>query len=220
MGVRVPAECASVVLSENELLGLASKSAQGCGLPEDVAATLASAVLWLERRSWAGVSLLVDELDLGAEGASRLQAVLGAMDWATVDGDRHDISPCCGVLLIGLAGALAHERGGAFELGVTTSANAAPTTIVVDADGVIEVATEQMFDADLGAVGAITVLQARYRSYGNGSLAPRSTAVAPFRVALDPDILARLSAYAARTMVPASEQSRLAGAGAGLTDND
>lgn len=42
----------------------------------------------------------------------------------------------------------------------------------------------------------------------------------PARLQVDPDDIAQWQALAAKTFVPESEQSRLAGAGAGLTDND
>lgn len=40
------------------------------------------------------------------------------------------------------------------------------------------------------------------------------------RIAIDPELESYLQELAARTYVPASEASRLAGAGAGLSDND
>jgi len=48
---------------------------------------------------------------------------------------------------------------------------------------------------------------------------PPTTATAP-RVAMSPTLWAHLNKLAAKTYVPASEASRIAGAGAGLTDND
>jgi|TARA_B110000908_G_scaffold168922_1_gene224892 hypothetical protein len=42
----------------------------------------------------------------------------------------------------------------------------------------------------------------------------------PARLMVDPEDITRWQALAAKTFVPESEQSRLAGAGAGLTDND
>lgn len=42
----------------------------------------------------------------------------------------------------------------------------------------------------------------------------------PARLEIDPDDMAAWQALAAKTYVPESAQSRLAGAGAGLTDND
>jgi hypothetical protein len=49
---------------------------------------------------------------------------------------------------------------------------------------------------------------------------PTTTPTPQGPVHLPPDLLARLDALGARTYVPASDASRLAGAGAGLTDND
>ncbi len=49
---------------------------------------------------------------------------------------------------------------------------------------------------------------------------PTPAAAAEGPVHLSPDLLARLDALVSRTYVPASDASRLAGAGAGLTDND
>jgi hypothetical protein len=42
----------------------------------------------------------------------------------------------------------------------------------------------------------------------------------PARLTIDPEDMAKWQALAAKTYVPESAQSRLAGAGAGLTDND
>ena len=58
------------------------------------------------------------------------------------------------------------------------------------------------------------------QSYMDAMAGPDARPNLPVRLTVAPDMLARLEALAQRTYVPATDASRSAGAGAGLTDND
>ena len=57
-------------------------------------------------------------------------------------------------------------------------------------------------------------------SYSEALAAPDSRPALPARLALPLDLKAQMERLAQNTYVPATESSRAAGAGAGLTDND
>ncbi|MGH1576402.1 DUF3726 domain-containing protein [Planktotalea sp.] len=72
--------------------------------------------------------------------------------------------------------------------------------------------------SDLQAAGLDVRLEAKISATLCDALSQRSVPVGPFEV--DPEVWDGLALLAARILVPETEQSRLAGAGAGLSDND
>ena len=71
---------------------------------------------------------------------------------------------------------------------------------------------------DLRNAGVEATLEASFSQELLTAMQAEDAAVGPFEV--DNSLWAQLQSYAERTFVPESEASRLAGAGAGLTDND
>lgn len=188
----------TILLSYNEIQSIARKAASGAGLPHGVAEEVGNAAAWLSIRGVDAISLVVDALAEG-EGCAAILDGLGAIDelcaggtgTVALDGDA-------AVLLVGLAGAAAAERGDALGL-----------------------------DRDIGTIVPLACLNdVRSLSMpvvlclvGEGAIASR-VAVAPRPTATGAAAYAAALELAARTYVPASELSRTLGAGAGTTDND
>ena len=206
----------------NELESLLRKAAIGAGFPVGHAMAIASAGVWLGRRRFA----VCDIVYRAVSGGPR-ESVVRAVDGVTVfEAARAGVDGVAGLdlllagvagdavtledldeprLLIGLAGVAAKAHGVGFAIGAETN------EIVIGGGSEIAAAHVQF------AGGETVVLRLRSDLSGvdDGALASRYDPAATAD-----DSWTRIEQLAHRTYVPASDASRLSGAGAGLTDND
>ncbi len=208
--------------SFNELDSLVRKAARGAGLPTGHANAIATASVWLARRQFP-VCEIVSRAVLGGMSASDVDRGSNAINFrnarSAVDGPAAiDLAIAADTgtdimlqqldepaLLLGLAGdaADAHQIGftisggeQAYEVG--PRAGISPGHFMLTSGS----------DVVLSAIANTTA----------GSAAGYATRYDP--AAVGDAGWDDLTALAAKTYVPASDQSRLKGAGAGLTDND
>lgn len=210
-------------VSINEAEVMATKAAWGAGRPWGLAQEAGRAVAWLEAMRLPGAASLLALL-VASDGMPCEQLRPGA----TRDGVWQGAGPLCPVL----AGAYISDSGGeAFACSLRevysplllvpfaslTCANVqvawGTTSIVADR------VAASVEGSGLGDGIAATVLM----SPAGSSQPAKQTVTHSLRtgpVDIADEIWEALSAFAHRTYVPASESSRLKGAGAGLTDND
>lgn len=193
--------------SLGETAALALKAARGAGLPWGLAEEAAGAVFWLHQRGLPGISALCGYLDICGHDRSG-EAALCPLETGTAlsDGTR----PC------------PVNADDSLDLGFMKApllllpfvATLPPGTVWLVAEGFGDNARDDWQSGWL---------------HGHASCQLRLGATAqidPGRAGQTrlPDQFAccveRLTGYAYRTYAPATSQSRLAGAGAGLTDND
>lgn len=193
-------------VSFNELAGVAAKAARGGGCPAGLAEDVARAVVWLCRNGSDGAAALAATTgDAGwVEGLTR---TLGQLDTLVAGGASEpaaQIGPRQAALALGLAGAFAAETGAHLRVSAASGTG-------------FEIGPEGPWGALPDVTDAPLTVQLIGRGDPEPALASRGAApravvdAAAWRVLLD---------LAHRTYVPASVQSRLSGAGAGLSDND
>ena len=183
--------------SLGEIASLCTKAARGAGHPWGIAEEVGWAVRWLSGRGLAGSEACATWLQGGA-GACPIRAGLEIRDLGNVTpGTRFDDLAAPGLLLPFVAWALGAGQA------VRVTMDACP--VILSRDGV-DVTTAL---PDRAAV--------RIEAFDGEPPAPNRA----WRIVdVQPAALALLQSLAQRTYAPASEQSRLLGAGAGLTDND
>ena len=204
-----------ILLSQNEWASLGEKAARGAGYDWGHA----------EEFGWA----LAELAAMGVDASSALCDLLAAYEQGTITvprqiadlGDNADRDPlcpvCAGAALCDLAQTAVHD--GHRALGVVH----APVFLLPFA---------ARLSRQLGAAvrvyhGALPVT-VDAPMMAQGTLRLELTNCEPFdgvtppwtRIPIDPMAFDQLKAYGLRTTVPATEQSRTAGAGAGLNDND
>lgn len=194
--------------SLNEIEALARKAARGSGYSWGVAEEAGAAVRWLEARGLSGTGALCHLLNARAgapDGAccslSAGIALTDAGEMPALPGLR--IGPVLSpMLLLPFVAWLADKakqrislRCGNEDAGVTLDCGA-----LCDAD------------MDWQRCGAVLLLPGATRTGARRDPANRATCGA--------DRVAALSAFAGLTYAPATEESRLAGAGAGVSDTD
>ena len=206
----------------NELQSLLRKAAIGAGYSVGHAMAIASAGVWLGRRRFSVCDIVYRAVSGGpresvvrsVDGVSVFEAARAGVDGvagvdlliAGVAGDAVTLEELDEpTLLIGLAGVAADAHGVGFALGTEAS------SVVIGGGSEIAAAHVQF------AGGETVVLRLR------PDLSGVDGAVLASRY--DPAVTAdgswtRIEQLAHRTYVPASDASRLSGAGAGLTDND
>jgi hypothetical protein len=206
--------------SLNEIEVAARRAAIGAGLPVGLAQDVSAAVAWLVARGLDGAGCLAALLEgvrrepsiaeqqdgslifadgrVEVCGASAIDLLLSRPSGASVTVKRANAP----LLLAGLAGAAAVQHGVAFEL--VCAGNTlliAPETLDIDAtcltaDCDVTLScrkTDGADDVPLPDLNGFIIDDANWR---------------------------KIAEFAYKTYVPASEASRLTGAGAGLTDND
>jgi hypothetical protein len=217
-----------MTFSLNEVEAMGKRAARGAGLDWGIAEEAGKAARWLTARGLPGPELLAELLTRN-EGKSYEELAPASIDgvWEAKSGwlcpliagaalsDRAAEvaagrafefgSIAFPLLLAPYAASVARSRGAAIELcwpGVT---------LTISPDGGLAV------EGDMAAVTAPTTKSAHCRSGRKDTVTP--PARQPGR-AVDAKAWNRLSAFAHRTFAPATEASRIAGAGASLTDND
>lgn len=189
----------TVLLSYNEVQTLARKAASGAGLPHGIAEDIGQAAVWLSARGVDAIRVVVAAL---ADHWPAILAGQAAID-ALCCGETEEVAlddRDCGLLLIGLAGAAAMNAG----LGLAVRLGNGDVVPLMRGSDVVDripsaVALRLLSDA-VGDVSACF-----------GARRPAATDAEAYAAALG---------LAAKTYVPASELSRVQGAGAGTTDND
>lgn len=218
-----------MICSLNEVAGALRKAAVGSGYPPGPAADLAAATVWLCARRLDGVGAALASLASGYDADARWQEddsdlrftdaavgrwgsspfeLLVAAETERVVVERPD-SP---LLLMGFAGTVARSTGAAFALSDGTDAPVVVTGAGAETDRVVP---------DRATTVHIEIARAVDHHDDHHHV---DHGVAPDDVARGVEVSAEhwsaVIDLAARTYVPATNESRMSGAGAGLDDND
>ena len=213
--------------SLNEIEALAKKAARGAGRPWGVAEEAGKAVRWLVSNGLPGCEALAGllaETD-GRPEAERAPVALEGV-WTSRAGtlcpltSGAALNDCAEAILEGTGvemGQVAHP------LLVVPFAGWAAIhleTLVVVSWGDVRIGTDgwAVWIADSGEVAGGPAPADLSCRVAREIDAPKSTPA--LRGAIAPDVWKRLDAFAHRTYAPATEASRLLGAGAGVSDND
>jgi len=193
--------------SLGETAALALKATRGAGLSWGLAEEAAGAVFWLHQRGLPGISALCGYVDCygaaGTAGDAACPLVLGA---ALSDGTH----------------VVPEQLGERIDLGTVSApllllpfvATIPPGTFWLIAPGDGDAAPDPWHSGWLRG-SAPCQLQRGTAAQIAGTRAGHTRLPDRFACCVD-----RLTDFAHRTYAPATSQSRLAGAGAGLTDND
>lgn len=209
-----------MTLSLNEVEALAKKAARGVGYPWGLAEEAAKATRWLCGRSVDGCAELAgllsrcDGSDLadwapmtGNAWSARGETLCPITTGAALS-DRSDALATCDLRIENVA----HPMLLAPFAGL--SARHLDTTVALSWDDTVVTTDGEALSVRGYAESATATVTV---TTGGAMDAPRpgSTRADP-----DPATFERLSAFAHRTYAPATEESRIRGAGAGLSDND
>ncbi len=200
--------------SLNETEALCRKATRGAGFAWGEAEATGRAARWLHRQGLPGAEVLVQALEM--RGAAPIvtpgnwvssEGLLCPIRVGTALADHGHVIRGSGIeigavhvplLLLGFISAASFVTG--HSLGVEVPQGRA----VVSGD-------DLELGGEFGDADPVNVAVVR---------APRDLRKAHSRAAILPDVYARLDGFAQRTYAPATEASRIAGAGAGLSDND
>ncbi|MBR9650375.1 DUF3726 domain-containing protein [Thalassovita aquimarina] len=214
------------MFSLNEIEVTGKRAARGAGLPWGIAEEAGKAARWLVERGLPGPRLLAEVLTRNdGRDYADLAPVSDQGTWQAPSGrlcpliagaalaDRASELAAGGeialaatslpLLLAPYAACVAGQTGAAIEIGWTGA------TLTLMPDGCAIVA-----EGD-----ALTVRSAEHVYCRRARAIPAAMTFTADRD-VDADTWSRLGDFAQRTFAPATEASRLAGAGAGLTDND
>lgn len=216
-------------LSFNEIEGAAYKAARGAGFAWGLAEEAGYAARWLAERGidWlpafleaceaqetqrgGEVSVSGRRVRPGGSGSSLCPILVGA--WLADEGVASDgleiLDLRQPVLLLPFLD-LASRRSGPIAASVLPASGQPAQTLRV-CSGRLRADPLRLLDPTVATVIVEIATGARVEANVARLSRPRP---------LDMGCIARLNAYEHRTYVPASDRSRLAGAGAGLTDND
>lgn len=181
-----------MIVSRNEIHGVVRKAALGAGLSAGTADDLANATSWMEARGLGGLTLALDDIQNGGKQAQAYASICDRI----AAGEGHVQSERAGQLLIGFAA----DGAAAYDLGF-----------------VIEWTTRQV---EVGKHG--------YKQTGGGPTGPAMVRAGAQpkatpkldEIVIERDVWTRANKMAAAYYVPATDASRLGGAGAGVNDND
>jgi len=196
--------------SLGEMAALALKATRGAGLPWGLAEEAAGAVFWLHQRNLPGISALCGYLASRDQPQRTGTALCPLVTGAALSDGSH---PC------------PSQMDDTIDLGVVAApllllpfvATISPGTIWLEA-GAASTATSSPPDhwhSDWLRGSAACQLRCDAGPQIDPGHAGQTRLADHFACCVD-----RLTGYAHRTYAPATSQSRLAGAGAGLTDND
>lgn len=214
--------------SLNEIESLAKKAARGAGLEWGLAEEAGKATRWLCAAGWPGADLLAQLLtrnDGVAHDDIRPQSTTGT--WQARGGLLCPL--VAGAALSDLAeswanGETAHLGPTAFPLLLVPymawAADRTGAVLVLDYDGVRITRGGGETAVDLATDSALTAQSAPSVTLGPVDKITGAPLKRAYRGEIGQQATQTLLAFAQRTYAPETEQSRLAGAGAGLTDND
>lgn len=219
-----------IVCSSNELDALSRRAARGAGFAWGLAEEAGKAARWLAVRRLPSANLVARHLSR-SDGAryDDLAPVMDGERWAARSGDMcpviagaalsdraRDIVPGKSVtlaavafplLLTAILGRAAKATGQSFGISWTgSSVRCCPDGLYIETGDEAALEMERATDVTIQAAAADDA----------GLAMPRL----PTSVEVAPEDWAALKALAARTYVPATEESRMRGAGAGLMDTD
>lgn len=213
--------------SLNEIEAVAKRAARGAGFDWGMAEEAAKAARWLASHDLAGPDLLADVL---SQNENRAYADIAP---ASLDGTWHASS---GVLCPLASGAALNDcadrlaRGDVIVMAdvscpllilpfaawaashIEQPVSLTWTTVTIETDGEGVWIVDPDHQINLREATAVTCQQT-----SKCEEAPQRPGL---RGQVAPDIWARLNEFAERTYAPATEASRLLGAGAGVSDND
>ncbi|MDX2205258.1 MAG: DUF3726 domain-containing protein [Hyphomicrobiaceae bacterium] len=217
-------------LSFNEIEAAALKAARGAGFSWGLAEEAGFAARWLAERGldWLPALLAVCEAQLsrgettvglsghllgpgaGSDSLCPLRVGAWIADLGAVGEDGYEVHKLRHPILLLPFLDLASRQAGPIALSILP-ASGAPSQVFVVCQGALHA---DRADAPCPTLVLASVQRVQAPAVG----ASRPLLARP--AAVDPALRLRLAALEARTYVPASRHSRLAGAGAGLTDND
>lgn len=216
--------------SVNEIESLAKRAARGAGLPWGLAEEAAKAARWLAARRLPTVPLVTDLLRRN-DGVP-YEALAPDVSGDTWTARSRDLCPL-------IAGAALSDRAEAIAAGASVTLAAVSYPLLLAAFlGRAAAAIGQVFELrwpgatirclpegpHIEADGPDALQARRVESVTvrgvKHSAADRPAPRSAQRVEVSPDDWAVLKSLAHRTYVPATDESRLRGAGAGLDDND
>jgi hypothetical protein len=221
-----------LTFSLNEIDSLSKRAARGAGFSWGLAEEAGKAVRWLAARNLSGPQALANLL---TQNDGKAYAALAPVStdglWCAASG------PLC-PLITGAAlcdRAVEIGAGRTVELGPTSqpllllpfaAAVAGITGLIIELSwaGMVIVMTPQtvLLKGDSAALTIPCADSLRCRSIETAESAAASAPISASHSGREVDmgIWQQLDMFAARTFAPATEASRLAGAGAGLSDND
>ena len=207
-----------MILSFNEIEALASKATRGAGLDWGLAEEAAAAARWLAERGldWSSAVLLRCRTrasqDMHVEGTSVRGEVLCPLRLGAYLADAGLSSS--GLTLRDVAVPL-------LLMPFLARAGTRPLTVTFGGQAAYAIAGSDTYSLSGGGdarVGLSTTAVTLTLGTRIETLPPLAVRVRPLPVSVD--VLEALAVFERQTYVPASAQSRLAGAGAGLSDND
>jgi len=204
-------------LSLNEIEGGVRKAALGAGLSVGLADDTGRAVAVLQAYGFDGISAalagfantglaarpVIKNSDATFDAGNPIPNAVSALDLVAAGVVKRVLMRAieAPLLVVGLAAIAAQDQGGGFVVGVGSSGFALVSGGGIAIEGVLA-----------SGVTEVTIS----RSRPDGTVRPRPDHIPD----VPPAIWAQVQALAALTYVPATEASRLSGAGAGMTDND
>ena len=223
--VQVTPPAARRSLNEIEVMG--QRAARGAGLPWGIAEEAGKAARWLTERGLPGVERLADIL---TDNDKRLYAELAPANadgvWQASSGQLCPL--ITGTTLCDLAAEIA--KGRVMELGKTAQplllapyaagvAKLTSTAIALGWDGLTMFMTSKglAIEGNRDAMTATSTERMHCRRVDERTVPINEPVNAP---AVRAVAWSRLADFAQRTYAPATEASRLSGAGAGLSDNN
>ena len=216
-----------MAFSLNEIEATCKRAARGAGLPWGLAEEAGKAARWLTARGLPGAEELAEVLARNdGKSYGDLAPVSADGVWRAPAGRLCPI--VTGAALCDRAAEIA--AGTEIELGTVAhplllaayaaaAAKLTHTAIELSWDGAAIVLTPDGLSTD-GDPAALTTRSADSVRCRRAENAAEASPTGTPGHTVDAETWSRLSAFAHRTFAPATEASRLAGAGAGLTDND
>lgn len=209
-----------MICSLNEIGGALRKAAVGSGYPPGPDADLEAACVWLCARGFDGVGAALTSLAAGFEAQAGWQESGSELRFTDAAVGRWGLSPFellvtteferavierpdSPMLILGFAGVAAASTGAAFAL---SDGSGPPVVVTATGAATGGVVSERATTVHIELADAV--------DHGD---VPGDVAQG---VAVDDADWSRVIELAARTYVPATNESRLRGAGAGLDDND
>jgi hypothetical protein len=216
-----------MTFSLNEIEAMSKRAARGAGLPWGLAEEAGKATRWLAAHGFAGPEILLDNLDQidGKSTADGAPVSVGGV-WRAPSGSLCPL--VSGPALCDLAGEIAEGHEIIFgpvlqpvmlAAYMGSAAKISGANFELRWDDVVMI----IGPTEASVVSGNANLQARSAESARCGVATHSISEPMERTArcnVGPQILSRLNTFAMRTFAPATEASRIAGAGAGLTDND